>query len=118
MFDLTITLTSPVVKAKMYRTLALFRPATASLRLRLPLAAAPLRRSPVLALQASATLSAKRSYAAAAGLSKDDIQSRVLEVMKTFEKVDGGKVGHCRFFFVVSDVSASWGRSGTSAVYL
>jgi NADH dehydrogenase (ubiquinone) 1 alpha/beta subcomplex 1 len=34
-----------------------------------------------------------RGYAASAGLSKDDISSRVLEVMKTFEKVDGGKVG-------------------------
>lgn len=36
-----------------------------------------------------------RGYAAAAGLSKDDISSRVLEVMKSFEKVDGGKVGPC-----------------------
>jgi NADH dehydrogenase (ubiquinone) 1 alpha/beta subcomplex 1 len=38
-------------------------------------------------------LNAVRGYAASAGLSKDDISSRVLEVMKTFEKVDGGKVG-------------------------
>ncbi|GFZ44990.1 Putative acyl carrier protein, mitochondrial [Saitozyma sp. JCM 24511] len=33
-----------------------------------------------------------RGYAAAAGISKEDIQSRVLDVMKTFEKVDGGKL--------------------------
>lgn len=35
-----------------------------------------------------------RTYAASAGLSRSDIESRVMEVMKTFEKVDGGKVGH------------------------
>ena len=35
---------------------------------------------------------AARTYAAAAGLSRSDIESRVMEVMKTFEKVDGGKV--------------------------
>jgi NADH dehydrogenase (ubiquinone) 1 alpha/beta subcomplex 1 len=36
---------------------------------------------------------AQRGYADAAGLSKSDIEGRVMEVMKTFEKVDGGKVG-------------------------
>ncbi|KAI9634685.1 acyl carrier protein-like protein [Dioszegia hungarica] len=35
---------------------------------------------------------AVRTYAAAAGLSRSDIESRVMEVMKTFEKVDGGKL--------------------------
>ncbi|KAF8728480.1 Cytochrome P450, partial [Rhizoctonia solani] len=35
---------------------------------------------------------AVRSYAAAAGLSKDDIQVRVLDVLKTFEKVDPAKL--------------------------
>ena len=34
-----------------------------------------------------------RGYAASSGLSKDDISNRVMDVMKTFEKVDGGKVG-------------------------
>jgi hypothetical protein len=38
-------------------------------------------------------LLAQRGYADAAGLSKSDIEGRVMEVMKTFEKVDGGKVG-------------------------
>jgi NADH dehydrogenase (ubiquinone) 1 alpha/beta subcomplex 1 len=33
-----------------------------------------------------------RSYSAAAGLTKDDIQSRVMEVMKSFEKVNPSKV--------------------------
>lgn len=33
-----------------------------------------------------------RGYASA-GLSRDDITARVLDVLKTFEKVDGGKVG-------------------------
>lgn len=33
-----------------------------------------------------------RTYAAAAGLKRSDIEERVMEVMKTFEKVDGGKV--------------------------
>ena len=42
----------------------------------------------------SASLLVKsRSYADAAGLSKSDIEGRVMEVMKSFEKVDGGKVG-------------------------
>lgn len=33
-----------------------------------------------------------RGYAAASGLKKEDIQQRILEVMKGFEKVDGAKV--------------------------
>lgn len=49
-----------------------------------PIAASALRPAPI---------AFSRTYAAAAGLSKDDISSRVLEVMKSFEKVDGGKVG-------------------------
>lgn len=34
-----------------------------------------------------------RSYSAAAGLSQSDIQTRVLDVLKSFEKVDAAKVG-------------------------
>jgi hypothetical protein len=34
----------------------------------------------------------RAGYAEAAGLSKENIQSRVLEVMKSFEKVDPSKV--------------------------
>jgi NADH dehydrogenase (ubiquinone) 1 alpha/beta subcomplex 1 len=34
----------------------------------------------------------QRWYAASAGLDKEQITSRVLEVLKGFEKVDGGKV--------------------------
>ena len=48
-----------------------------------------------------------RSYAAAAGLSKDQISERVLEVMKTFEKVDGGKVGLLVLGFVLGGVLCS-----------
>ncbi|QRV83606.1 acyl carrier protein, mitochondrial [Ceratobasidium sp. AG-Ba] len=33
-----------------------------------------------------------RSYSAATGLSKDDIQTRVVDVLKTFEKVDPAKL--------------------------
>lgn len=33
-----------------------------------------------------------RFYAASAGLSKSDIESRILDVLKTFEKVDPSKV--------------------------
>jgi NADH dehydrogenase (ubiquinone) 1 alpha/beta subcomplex 1 len=35
---------------------------------------------------------AVRFYAASAGLSKDDITKRVMDVLKEFEKVDGVKV--------------------------
>ena len=47
-------------------------------------------------------------YAAAAGLSKQDIETRVLDVLKGFEKVDGSKVrfgialGECEFIFLSS----------------
>ena len=34
-----------------------------------------------------------RTYASGAGLDKDTITARVLELLKSFEKVDGGKVG-------------------------
>ena len=37
-------------------------------------------------------IAGQRWYAASAGLDKDQITSRVLEVLKGFEKVDGGKV--------------------------
>ena len=43
----------------------------------------------------AASLNRWRAYSAAAGLSRSDIQSRVLDVLKSFEKVDGGKVSLC-----------------------
>lgn len=55
------------------------------------IATTPLIRPALTFARPTLTL-ASRGYAASAGLSKDDISSRVLEVMKTFEKVDGGKV--------------------------
>jgi hypothetical protein len=55
-------------------------------------ASAPLLRPTIVAAARPVALTLTRGYAASAGLSKDDISSRVLEVMKTFEKVDGGKV--------------------------
>jgi hypothetical protein len=55
-------------------------------------ASAPLLRPTIVAAARPIALTLTRGYAASAGLSKDDISSRVLEVMKTFEKVDGGKV--------------------------
>lgn len=67
----------------------MFRSVTA---LRAPLSAA-IARPAAVAFARPAPVLLARGYAAAAGLSKDDISSRVLEVMKTFEKVDGGKVG-------------------------
>lgn len=70
---------------KMFRT-AILRSAP-SFRI----ATTPLIRPALTFARPTLTL-ASRGYAASAGLSKDDISSRVLEVMKTFEKVDGGKV--------------------------
>ncbi|CAE6538210.1 unnamed protein product [Rhizoctonia solani] len=39
-----------------------------------------------------------RSYAAASGLSKDDIQVRVLDVLKSFEKVNAAKLAPASSF--------------------
>jgi NADH dehydrogenase (ubiquinone) 1 alpha/beta subcomplex 1 len=47
----------------------------------LPRVAAPVARVPAF-----------RAYSAAAGLSRADVTSRVLEVLSSFEKVDEGKV--------------------------
>lgn len=58
-----------------------------------PLARAAIMRAAPAPMARLAQPIAIRSYAAAAGLSKDQISERVMEVMKTFEKVDGGKVG-------------------------
>ncbi|WVF68995.1 acyl carrier protein [Kwoniella sp. CBS 6097] len=71
----------------MYRTA--LRSALPSLRLRA--AATPIARAalPVAPVRPAFQY---RGYAAAAGLSKDDITSRVLDVLKSFEKVDGGKL--------------------------
>lgn len=40
------------------------------------------------------TFPPRAAFSAAAGLSKDDIQTRVLDVLKGFEKVDPTKVRH------------------------
>lgn len=56
-----------------------------------------LRAAPRAALVRPAALpraTAVRAYSAAS-LTKEDIQSRVLDVLKSFEKVDASKVG-CR----------------------
>lgn len=77
---------------------AAIRTAAASLlRARAPLAvsrsqavAAPLARAALPA--AAPRFASVRFYAASAGLSKSDIESRVMDVLKTFEKVNPGKV--------------------------
>lgn len=82
----------------------MFRSALLRTQLRTALPAfRPLAARPVVPLSASASASSSllvksRSYAASAGLSKGDIEGRVMEVMKTFEKVDGGKVGSGRVY--------------------
>lgn len=70
----------------MFRTLPLLRTARAALRQTAPIA---LRPQP---LAFSLKPLAARGYAAAAGLSKDDITVRILDVLKSFEKVDSSKV--------------------------
>ncbi|WVQ65583.1 acyl carrier protein [Kwoniella botswanensis] len=69
----------------MYRTIPLLRSALPSLRL-------TLRATAVSAIKPQKVVFQYRSYAAAAGLSKDDITSRVLDVLKSFEKVDSTKL--------------------------
>lgn len=70
----------------MFRTLPLLRTARTALRQTAPVA---LRPQPLaLTLRPLAA----RGYAAAAGLSKDDITVRILDVLKSFEKVDSSKV--------------------------
>ena len=64
-----------------------------SVILRAPLRAASFALARPSVVIRPAPIALARGYAASAGLAKDDISSRVLEVMKTFEKVDGGKVG-------------------------
>lgn len=39
-----------------------------------------------------------RSYSAAAGLSREDVQTRVLDVLKSFEKVDPSKVSKNSYY--------------------
>lgn len=73
----------------MFRTLPLLRTARTArtaLRQTTPIA---LRPQP---LAFSLKPLAARGYAAAAGLSKDDITVRILDVLKSFEKVDSSKV--------------------------
>ena len=72
---------------------AALRSAAASLvRARAPFAiarqAAPVARAAVVAPRFTPV----RFYAASAGLSKSDIESRIVDVLKTFEKVDPSKV--------------------------
>ena len=45
-----------------------------------------------LALAARSRIVPRAAFSAAAGLSKEDITTRVLDVLKSFEKVDGSKV--------------------------
>ncbi|KAG1786402.1 uncharacterized protein HD556DRAFT_1248340 [Suillus plorans] len=47
---------------------------------------------PVLAVSSRQTLALRANYSAAAGLSKESIQTRILDVLKGFEKVDIVKV--------------------------
>ena len=54
--------------------------------------AARLAVAPRLALAARAQYVSRAQFSAAAGLSKEDITTRVLDVLKSFEKVDGSKV--------------------------
>lgn len=70
----------------MFRTLPLLRTARTALRQTAPIA---LRPQP---LAFSLKPLAARGYAAAAGLSKDDITVRILDVLKSFEKVDSSKL--------------------------
>lgn len=72
---------------------AALRTAAASLvRARAPLAVArqalPAARAAVVAPRFTPV----RFYAASSGLSKSDIESRIVDVLKTFEKVDPSKV--------------------------
>ncbi|OCF57058.1 acyl carrier protein [Kwoniella mangroviensis CBS 10435] len=69
----------------MYRNIPLLRSALPSLR-------PTLRATAVSAIKPQNVVFQYRSYAAAAGLSKDDITSRVLDVLKSFEKVDSTKL--------------------------
>lgn len=48
-----------------------------------------------------------RFYAASAGLSKSDIESRIFDVLKTFEKVDPSKVRSCDSFAPSAALPAS-----------
>ena len=48
---------------------------------------------PRLAFAARSRVVPCAAYSAAAGLSKEDITTRVLDVLKSFEKVDGSKGG-------------------------
>ncbi|WVQ73313.1 acyl carrier protein [Cryptococcus sp. DSM 104548] len=73
----------------MFRTLPLLRSSLPALR-----SAAPrvLRPQPAQLRAAVKPAFALRAYSAAAGLSKEDITTRVLEVLKDFEKVDSAKL--------------------------
>jgi hypothetical protein len=56
------------------------------------IAAASVWKSSVTALRPALGVSAIRMYGAAHGLTKQDVEARVLEVIKGFDKVDESKV--------------------------
>ncbi|CAO1634276.1 unnamed protein product [Sympodiomycopsis kandeliae] len=72
---------------------SLLRSAASSAAPRVAIASAPLRvaAAPSFALKAPA-FTAIRGYAASSGLSQQEIQNRILDVLKSFEKVDPSKV--------------------------
>ncbi|KAG1755193.1 acyl carrier protein [Suillus paluster] len=50
------------------------------------------RSRPVLAVSSRQTLAFRANYSAAAGLSKETVQTRILDVIKGFERVDAAKL--------------------------
>lgn len=72
----------------------MFRPILSSSLRTISRAQAPLRFIPSAKWTAPTTTSVFRSYSAAAGLGKEQIQERILDVLKSFEKVDGAKVSN------------------------
>ncbi|KAG2118433.1 acyl carrier protein [Suillus clintonianus] len=56
------------------------------------------RSRPVLAVSSRQALAFRANYSAAAGLSKETIQTRVLEVLKGFEKVEATKLASSSSF--------------------
>ena len=81
------------------KTTDMFRLAARNFTARNVNVAARLAVAPRLALAARAQYVPRAQFSAAAGLSKEDITTRVLDVLKSFEKVDGSKVSSLRSFF-------------------
>ena len=74
------------------QSLAMFRLAARNFAARNINVAARAAVTPRLALAARSRFVPCAAYSAAAGLSKEDITTRVLDVLKAFEKVDPSKV--------------------------